>query len=268
MTNLPPEASDRLAFAINTARAAGELTLSYFQSDTLVTEGKADGTPVTEADRAAEQLIRDAIARAYPGDGIIGEEFDNVPSTTGKTWIIDPIDGTMSFARGIPLYGNLIACLEGDTPTIGVINMPALQECVAAETNRGCWWLRHNKPPARASVSDHAELKGAMLLSTSFEYYDNPAHKQAWVRMNDLGAHTRGYPDCYAFVLVATARADAAVEPAKMQPWDIACVPPIITEAGGDWSTAAGTKDLSSGSMVVTNARIHADLLNALNATS
>ncbi|MFK7882863.1 MAG: inositol monophosphatase family protein [Phycisphaerales bacterium] len=256
--------SERLQFAIDTAHAAGECAMQWFQSNTLVTDGKTDGSPVTQADRAAETLVRERIAAAYPQDGILGEEFPSIESKSGKTWVIDPIDGTMSFVHGVPLFGTLLACMDQDTPTIGVIHMPALKETVAAEIGAGSWWYRNDQPPSPAKVSDHPSLQGAMLLSTSFEYYDNPAHKQAWIRLNDLGAHTRGWSDCYAFLLVATGRAEAALEPAMMKLWDIACVPPIIAEAGGTWTTTESTKDLNHGSMIASNGRVHKFLTQAL----
>jgi len=260
-----PEMSERLAFAIETARGAGGVAMRWFQSDGLVAEGKADGSPVTQADRAAERFVRDAIVRAYPEDGVIGEEYDAIESKSGRTWVVDPIDGTMSFVHGVPLFGTLLACMEDGESTIGVIFMPALDECVGAEVGRGCWWWRRGQTAERACVTEHASMDGAMLLSTSFEYYDSDARKSAWTGMNGLGAHTRGWSDCYAFVLLATGRAEAVVEPALMNLWDIACVPVIVGEAGGDWSDISGTKDLGTGSMVASNGRVHGAVLEAMN---
>jgi histidinol-phosphatase len=259
-----PELSERLTFAIETARGAGEVAMRWFQSDELVTTGKADGSPVTQADQAAERFVRDAIGRAYPEDGIVGEEYDATESRSGRTWVIDPIDGTKSFVHGVPLFGTLLACLDNGVPRIGVIVMPALHECVAAEVGAGCWWWRGDRGPVRAGVSEHATLDGAMLLSTSFQYYDTHERKLAWVGMNGRGAHTRGWSDCYAFVLLATGRAEGVVEPALMNLWDIACVPVIVGEAGGDWSDIHGRKDLRSGSMVASNGRLHGEILEAM----
>lgn len=259
-----PVLSERLRFAIDAARGAGRVAMEWFQSDRLIADGKADGSPVTQADKAAERFIRDAIASAHPDDGILGEEYDEVASSSGRTWVIDPIDGTKSFVHGVPLFGTLLACLEDGMPTIGVIVMPALDECVAAETGAGCWWWRSGHAATRARVTDRATLRGAMVLSTSFEYYDNAARKRAWMGLNDLGAHTRGWSDCYAFVLLATGRADAVVEPALMNLWDIACVPVIIGEAGGAWSDINGDRSLETGSMVASNGRIHREVLASM----
>ncbi len=259
-----PVLSDRLSFAIETARGAGRVAMEWFQSEALVADGKADGSPVTQADRAAERCVRDAIAAAYPEDGILGEEYDAVETSSGRTWVIDPIDGTKSFVHGVPLFGTLLACMENGSPTIGVIVMPALDECVAAEVGRGCWWWRAGHPAERSRVSEHPSLDGAMLVSTSLEYYDTDARKRAWIRTNSLGAHTRGWSDCYAFVLLATGRADAVVEPGMMNLWDVACVPVIVGEAGGAWSDIEGRRTLESGSMVASNGRIHAEVLSAM----
>jgi histidinol phosphatase-like enzyme (inositol monophosphatase family) len=258
-TQLHPD----LDFAVRTARAAGRLTLDWFQSGGLIAEGKADGSPVTQADRAAEKFVRDAVAEAFPGDGVIGEEFPPMDSSTGRTWVVDPIDGTMSFVHGVPLFGTMLACLENGEPTLGVIAMPALGECVAARVGSGCLWYRGDAAPVPARVSDRADLRGAMVLTTSMEYYSEPRHKRGWARFNELGARTRGWSDCYAFVLLATGRADAVVEPG-VKLWDIAAVPPIVGEAGGVWTDADGNHDLHAGSIIATNGRLHARVVEVM----
>ncbi|MEM9373027.1 MAG: inositol monophosphatase family protein [Planctomycetota bacterium] len=260
-----PDVSDRLRFAIDAAQEAGRTAMRWFQSEDLETSGKADGSPVTQADRAAEISIREAIAATYPDDGILGEEYESVVSSTGLTWVIDPIDGTKSFVHGVPLFGTLLACMREGLPTIGVIVMPALGEWVAAEAGRGCWWWREGRGVTRARVSDRAGVKGSMLVSTSYEYYDTESRKRAWASLNDEGAHTRGWSDCYAFVLLATGRADGVIEPATMNLWDIACVPVIVGEAGGAWSDINGAATLDTGSIVATNGLIHERVLELMN---
>lgn len=261
-----PTMSKRLGFAVETARGAGAVAMDWFQSDALVTDGKADGSPVTQADKAAERFVRDAIRSAYPEDGILGEEYEEVQGSSGRVWVIDPIDGTKSFVHGVPLFGTLLACLNNGVSEIGVIVMPALGECVAAERDAGCWWWNATQSVQRAKVSDQTTIDGSMLLSTSFQYYDSEARKHAWIDLNRRGAHTRGWSDCYAFVLLATGRADGVVEPAMMNLWDIACVPVIISEAGGDWSDISGAKDLTTGSMVASNGRFHGELIECMNS--
>jgi fructose-1,6-bisphosphatase/inositol monophosphatase family enzyme len=192
MNELPPD----LAFAVRTARAAGAITMQWFQSEDLVSEGKADGSPVTAADRAAEQFVRDTVAKAFPGDGVIGEEFPPVESSTGRTWVVDPIDGTVSFVHGVPLFGTMLACMTDGEPTVGAIFMPGLNECVGAQTGAGCWWWRGDAAPVRARVSTQAELSRAMVLTTSTEYFTRERDRRNWDRFVGLGCRTRGWPDC------------------------------------------------------------------------
>ncbi len=259
------DVSDRLAFAIDTARQAGQATMPWFQSRDLVADGKADGSPVTQADRAAERLVRDLVAATYPQDGVIGEEFPPTEGTSGRTWVIDPIDGTMSFVHGVPLFGTMLACMNQGEPEIGVIYMPGLDEWVAAEIGAGCWWYRKGRGPERARVSSQSDLRGSMLLTTSMEYYRDEPQKRAWARFVGLGARTRGWSDCYAFVLLATGRADAVVEPG-VKLWDIAAVPPIVNEAGGVWTDIDGRHDLHAGSIIASNGHIHGAVVEVMRS--
>lgn len=253
MTALPPD----LDFAVRTARTAGALAMRWFQSAELVADGKADGSPVTQADREAERLVRDEIQRAFPDDGVIGEEFSEKPSRNGRVWVVDPIDGTRSFVQGVPLFGTMLALLVDGLPDTGVVYMPGLDECVGARLGAGCWWWPSGSAePRRAEVTDHAEIRGCVALSTSLEYYRNERHKRAWSRLNDLGAVTRGWSDCYAFVLLATGRADVVIEP-DVKLWDLAAPAVVVREAGGAWSNIEGGADVRAGSVVATNGRLH-----------
>jgi fructose-1,6-bisphosphatase/inositol monophosphatase family enzyme len=134
---VPPVEEDLLRFAVDIAREAGELTLGWFRKDGLVVEGKDDGTPVTIADRSAERLLRERIAAAFPDDSVVGEEESDAVGTSGRTWVLDPIDGTQSFVHGVPLYGNLVSLEDEHGPAIGVVNIPGLDECVWAGRGRG-----------------------------------------------------------------------------------------------------------------------------------
>lgn len=260
-TDLPPD----LAFAVRTARAAGALTMKWFQSARLLAEGKDDGSPVTQADREAERFVRDAVGEAFAGDGVIGEEFPPIDSRNGRTWVVDPIDGTRSFVQGVPLFGTMLALMVEGEPTVGVIVMPGLDECVGAQIGHGCWWWRDRlgADPTRASVSTHAELRGAVVLSTSTEYYAEAHHRRGWASFDGHGAITRGWSDCYAFVLLATGRADAVIEPG-VKLWDIAAVPPIINEAGGVWTDVDGSHDLHAGSIIASNGHLHAAVVERM----
>ncbi len=255
---------EELLFAVRTARGAGELAMRWFQSDALVAEGKADGSPVTEADRAAERFVRSEVERRFPGDGVIGEEFGETRSRNGRTWVVDPIDGTRSFVQGVPLFGSMLALLVEGEPVLGVVAMPALDEVVAAGVGHGCWWWRPGATePVRARVSTHGELAGSVVLTTSLEYFRAQRHRDAWAELDRRGVVTRGWSDCYAFVLLATGRADGVVEP-DLKLWDVAPLPPIVIEAGGAWCDMGGGADLHAGSMIASNGALQAALVDAI----
>jgi histidinol-phosphatase len=222
-----------LQFATETAWQAGQLSLGYFQTD-LHPDFKEDDSPVTVADRKAEELIRQRIAGHYPGYGIIGEEFgENAARNSERRWIVDPIDGTRSFVRGVPLYAVLLALETEDDVPVGVAYFPALGEMVAAARGLGCWW---NGRPARVSG---AQKLGESLISTTdplaFAQFGRAAE---WERIQACGATVRGWSDAYGHMLVATGRADIMLDPI-MNVWDCAPFLPILQEAGGlfvDWS--------------------------------
>ena len=144
-----------LAFAIELAEDAGASTLAWFQSATLAVEHKGDGSPVTAADLAAEARVRERLAATHPGDGIIGEEDDDVEGSTGRRWVVDPIDGTKAFTKGVPLYATLIALIDDHGPAVGVIHLPALGETIAAGRGLGCTF---NGAPCRVSGHDTLDL--------------------------------------------------------------------------------------------------------------
>mgnify|MGYP001261761650 CR=1 FL=1 len=238
---------ERLRVAIELARAAGDLTLAYFRRRVEV-ETKKDGSPVTVADRGAEALIRERLAARFPRDGVLGEEFGHTPGTSGFEWILDPMDGTISFVRGVPLYGTLIGVTHAGEPgggggssaagtVAGVIHMPALDEMVYAHRGGGCWHAVGGGEPARCRASGAASLGDALVAMTDPNLF-------ARHRPGSFGAlggacrAMRGWSDCYAHLLVATGRADAAVEPI-VSVWDVAPMPVIMEEAGGvffDWT--------------------------------
>jgi len=155
-----------LDLAVALLREAGEMTLAWFRNPDLTIERKGDGTPVTEADKAAERFLRERINQRFPDDAIIGEEEADTAGTSGRTWIIDPIDGTKAFTHGVPLYTNLLAIDDGDGPAIGVINMPALGETVYAGRGLGCFC---NGAPARVSSRDR--IAGSYLSSSGFSHW-------------------------------------------------------------------------------------------------
>ncbi len=188
----PPVDQALLDLAVAVAREAGETTLRWFQSGDLAVDRKADGTPVTEADRAAERLVRERLAEHAPGDGVLGEEEPEAAGTTGRRWIVDPIDGTKGFTRGVPLYSTLLALEDEHGPALGVIVLPAMGEVVYAGRGLGCWT---GAGPAR--VSSTATVGGAYLMSSSYSHWDDGA----LLAVKHAGAVLRTWGDGYGYAL-------------------------------------------------------------------
>jgi len=237
---------DLLDFAVDVARRAGDETLLHFRTD-LEVEAKADSSPVTVADRAAERRARDLIAARFPDDGIIGEEHGATRPDAPRRWILDPIDGTLSFIRGVPLYGVLVAVEEGDRAIVGVIHFPALGESVYAALGEGCWW---DGVPARVSRID--SVAEALVLCTDAEGVDRRGHAEGWNALRERARMVRTWGDCYGHALVATGRAEAMVDPILAR-WDAAALAPIITEAGGVYTDWRGRPTHLSDSGIATN---------------
>ncbi|USN98942.1 MAG: inositol monophosphatase [Phycisphaeraceae bacterium] len=259
--------ADRLEAALAMAREGGAATLRYFQQDALGIDTKHDGTPVTDADRACETIIRERLAASYPDDGVVGEEFGDAPGSTGFRWIIDPIDGTFSFIHGVPLFTTLIGVEHrGDDGTwrgvAGVIHAPAMDETVYACVGGGAWHAVRGAEPTRARVSKVRSLAEATVGTTALDYWDE-ATTPVWMRLAAAAKHTRGWPDAYAAILVATGRCDAIVEP-SLKCWDVAPFWPIMSEAGGRSTDWHGIETAHSGDVVASNGAIHDEVLRVI----
>jgi histidinol-phosphatase len=210
---------------------------------------------VTEADRAVERFLRAELAARHPDDAIVGEEEEDRPGSSGRRWVIDPIDGTRSFTCGVPLYATLVALLEGNEPVLGIIHLPALGETVYAARGRGCWT---NGRPARVAA-DRDGLAGAMVMTSGFDGWE-PAQLSG---LAAAGAHLRTWGDAYGYALVATGRVAAMVDPVAAL-WDLAPVPVILAEAGGRFTTLAGADGPDGGSGVGTSGGVFHDELLAV----
>ncbi|HEV8612184.1 MAG TPA: inositol monophosphatase family protein [Gemmatimonadales bacterium] len=241
--------SSLLEAAAELAGLTAGAALQYYRKNVAV-ERKGDGSPVTIADRSAEQLARDWIARRFPADAILGEELGAVAGTSGRTWLLDPVDGTKTFVRGVPLWGSLVAIVEGDVVLAGAAAFPALDERIAAAPGEGCW---HNG--RRARVSELARLAEATVLTTDEHGFAEPKGQRAWNQLAGAAAVVRTWGDCYGYLLVATGRAEVMVD-AKLNPWDSACFVPIIREAGGAITELAGLTAWNLASAVATNAAL------------
>ncbi len=268
--NQDKETSERLKLAVDIAREAGELTLRYFGNQNLKVERKADQSPVTVADRGAEELLRHRISERYANDSIVGEEFGTAEGTSEFQWVLDPIDGTKSFIYGIPLYTTLVAVLKNDQPLIGVIHAPGRTETVYAAKGGGCWYIEDKAAtPQAARVSPVEHLDDSLLLTTELKSFSENRRTDAldrFMRLQKLARVTRTWGDGYGYLMVATGRAEIMVDPI-VNLWDAAPLQPIIEEAGGHFSDWNGTPTIRAGEAVATNGRVTADVLNCLGGT-
>ncbi|HEY1403533.1 MAG TPA: inositol monophosphatase family protein [Pyrinomonadaceae bacterium] len=235
-----------LDFAVGLARGAGEITLRHFRQS-FTPERKADGSFVTQADREAERFIRARIEEKFPHDSVLGEEEEARAGSSGRQWIIDPIDGTYSFVHGVPLYGVLIALEIADETCLGVVNLPALDDLVYAARGLGCF-----RNDDRARVSETASLADALLLSTDFGTCERYGFAEAARRLEQLAGARRTWGDCYGHILVATGRADVMLDPV-MNVWDCAPLLPILEEAGGTFTDWHGRRTVRGGNAISTN---------------
>ena len=241
-----PSIGTFLDFAIDAAWQAGQLTLAHFQTG-VAFERKADMSPVTVADKGAEQLLRRLIESRFPDHAIVGEEFGETSRDSAYCWIIDPIDGTFAFIHGVPLYGVLIGLeIEGET-VVGVAYFPGMGEMLAAARGEGCRW---NGRPAH--VSNVSRLDRALLVYTDAAEFARQGRADAWTRLQAATRNQRGWSDCYGYALVATGRAEIMLDPI-MNPWDCAALLPIAQEAGGTFTDWDGQANIYSGNAICTN---------------
>lgn len=256
MPTQPPtsEVRELLDFAVQLAHAAGDHTLRYY-GPRVDHDAKGDGSPVTRADREAESLLRERIEARFPDHAVLGEEFGEANPGARVRWILDPIDGTRSFMRGVPLFGVLVGVEVEGVATVGVVHFPALAETVAAGTGLGCTW---NGAPSR--VSTVTRLADALVLTTDLRAVADDA---GWRALQTRAGTVRGWSDCYGHALVATGRAEVMLDPV-MNAWDSAPFLPILTEAGGRFTDRSGVATIHGGSALSTNGALHAEVLEAL----
>lgn len=249
-----------LSFAVELARGAGEITLKYFRSS-LTPEQKADGSFVTQADREAESFIRARLEENFPSDAILGEEEGARAGTSGRQWIIDPLDGTYSFVHGVPLYGVLIGLEIEDEVCLGIVNLPALNEIIYAARRVGCFLNS-----ARTRVSSTRRLEDALLLSTDFGTCERYGFGRAAEALQRRAGARRTWGDCYGHVLVATGRADVMLDPV-MNIWDCAPLLPIMEEAGGTFTDWRGSRTIRGGNAISTNGALFDEVMKEVLST-
>ena len=235
--------------AADLARVAGDVALGYYRQ-AIAVETKVDGSPVTAADRDAERVAREWIDTRFPDDGILGEEYGATRIGARRRWILDPIDGTKSFVRGVPLWGTLVAVAEGDVVLAGAAYFPPVGELVCAAPGEGAWWNG-----ARCAVSTQSSLAAATILTTDDRFPEHPHRRTAFAALAARAAVSRSWGDCYGSLLVATGRAEAMMDDV-MSPWDAAALQPIITEAGGVFTSWSGEPTAFGGDSIATNAAL------------
>lgn len=258
------ELEERLELAVSIALEASGIPLTHFSGAGQIADRKADDSPVTVADRDTEMLLRERIESASPNDAILGEEFPSKEGTTGFKWLLDPIDGTESFVRGMPLFGTMIALEQNGDPVLGVIAFPALGEIVYAASGSGAWWATNADAATSlseldrrpANVSPTAQLSDAAMTSGGLELYPRLGMNDGLQRLLAKTKVARGWSDCYGHYLVATGRMDIMVDP-EMHVWDNAPLLPIIVEAGGRFTDLSGRAVIDGGSGLSTNGLLH-----------
>ena len=246
-----------LDFTTELAYRAGRITLGYYNTG-IRPDFKSDDTPVTVADKKAEQFIRGELERTYPNHAILGEEFgESTEEGNPFRWIIDPIDGTKSFMRGVPLYGVLIGLEIEGTVRVGAAYFPALDEMICAADGEGCWWNGR-----RAHVSDVASFDRACICFTTYKNFTR-REPGLFDRLSDTVYMMRGWSDAYGYLLVATGRSEAMLDP-YMKVWDCGPFPVILREAGGFFGSWQGEEGHIHGEALACNAALRSRVLDFL----
>ncbi len=251
-----------LALALELADAADALTLDRFGALDLRVETKPDLTPVTDADRSTEELLRSSLTAHRPDDSVFGEELGGTPAFTGRQWVLDPIDGTKNFVRGVPVWSTLIALLVDGTPVVGVVSAPALARRWWAGEGEGAF-TSFGGAARRISVSGVDDLASASLsfsdLTTGWD-----GKRPRFIELTDAVWRVRAYGDFWSYCLVAEGAVDIATEP-EAKPWDLAPLDVLVREAGGSFTNFQGRRGPHGGSAVATNGLLHDAVLARLN---
>jgi len=244
------------------ADAADEITMQRFGAVDLVIESKPDLTPVSDADRSVERLIRTELAAARPADAISGEEFGSEGSSA-RRWVIDPIDGTKNFVRGVPVWATLIALVDDDVPAVGVVSAPALDRRWWASLGDGAYVRTLGGSARPLHVSKVAKLSDASLSYASLGGWAALGRRDAMIDLMDSVWRTRGFGDFWSYMLIAEGAVDIAAEP-ELSLWDMAALAPIVTEAGGRFTGLNGQDGVHHGNAVASNSLLHDALLAAI----
>ncbi|AWB82394.1 histidinol-phosphatase [Corynebacterium yudongzhengii] len=257
--------ADDLALAIELADAADSLTTEHFESADLQVDTKPDMTPVSEADVAVEEALREKLTEARPSDALLGEEFGGDVTFSGRQWVIDPIDGTKNYVRGVPVWATLIALLDDGEPVVGVISAPALNRRWWASKDSGAWRIVDGGSPRRLGVSGVSSLADASVSFSSLSGWAARGLRDNFLALTEKTWRLRGYGDFYSYCLVAEGTVDIACEP-EVSLWDLAALSVLVTEAGGRFSALSGEPGPHGGDALATNGKLHEDTLSVLGA--
>jgi histidinol-phosphatase len=261
--------ADDLALAHLLADTADSISMARFRAVDLKVESKPDLTPVSDADTAVEQAIRATLTRARPRDGVLGEEFGQSPAPAGagsRRWVIDPIDGTKNFVRGVPIWGTLIALLEGDTPVAGLVSAPALGRRWWAARGHGAYAGKHQHAASRINVSGVRRWADASFCYASLDAWQEIGRLDAVIDLSLAAWRSRAYGDFYGYMLLAEGAVDAMVEP-ELSLWDVAALVPIVNEAGGTITDFTGRPPGDKTASIASNGTLHETLLTALTTS-
>jgi histidinol-phosphatase len=266
-SNSSSQYSAELAFALTLADRADAISLSRYQALDLVITTKPDNSPVTDADKAVERAIIDAIAAQYPTDGVVGEEF-GTSGSKDRYWVIDPIDGTKNFLRGVPTWATLIALVENEQVVTSVVSCPALFRRWYATAGGGAFVLEgvgkgvSNSPARKLAVSKVSAIKDASIAYSDFQGWG--ARRSAFEKLLDSAWRTRGLGDFWSHMLVAEGAVDVAIEP-SLALWDMAALDLIVREAGGRFTSLDGIDGPFGPNAISTNGALHSAILEAIN---
>ncbi|WP_427018551.1 histidinol-phosphatase [Pseudarthrobacter sp. P1] len=263
MNHEPQGYNDDLRLAHVLADAVDSLTMSRFKALDLAVETKPDLTPVTDADKAAEESIRSQLARARPRDAVLGEEFGS-SGHGSRRWIIDPIDGTKNFVRGVPVWATLIALVDEGQPVVGVVSAPALGKRWWAAKGTGAFTGKSLAAATRLRVSNVANLADASMSYSSLSGWKERGNRDEFIALTDDVWRTRAYGDFWSYCLVAEGAVDIACEP-ELNLYDMAALVPIVVEAGGRFTSLDGEEGPFGGNALATNSILHSEVLNRLN---
>ena len=261
-----PDHADDLALALRLADVADAITLDRFRAADLRVTRKPDRTPVTDADTATEDALRAVIDSERPGDAVLGEERGGDLPDSGRGWVLDPIDGTKNYSRGVPAWATLIGLTVHGRAVVGVASAPALGRRWWGAHGSGAWTSENGGPPRRITVSGVADLADAYLSTTDFRTFSENGDLPRWLALADACWETRAFGDFWQYCLVAEGVIDVAVDRAAGV-WDLAALVPILDEAGGRLTDLDGVATHDGGNALASNGHLHHAALEVLRGS-